>query len=708
MYIVMLSIHGLVRSENLELGRDADTGGQVQYVIELLKALGNHPEVERVDLMTRQIIDQNIDDSYAELVEPVNEKANIIRIPCGPNRYLRKESLWPHLDMFTDNVVKHINYVNKIPSVIHGHYADAGYVGSDIARLLGVPFFFTGHSLGRQKKARLLDHGSTLESLERNYNISTRIEAEEKALDLADKVITSTQQEIEEQYSIYDNYRPESMQVIPPGIDLDRFHPSDVDEITYPYKDEIDKFLNDPSKKMILCITRPDENKNPTGLLEAYGENEELQELANLVFLIGNREDISEMKRSKRVILKEMLIKIDKYDLYGKVAIPKKNKPEDIPWVYRLTRRRKGVAVSPSIQESFGITMLEASATGVPIVATENGGPKDIVEHCKNGFLIDPHDKDDIANKILKLLKDEELWKRFSSRSIEGVKKHYTWEGHVKKYIKEIKEVNRDYIQDETYYPSTLQNLSFDRILISDIDDTLLGDEEALEEFLNYMRDVSSSVCFGIASGRTLESTKEAIKEWDLPVPDIIITSVGTEIYYHSGFVPDNSWARHIDYKWEPNKIRKLFEPLDGIEMQPEENQREFKLSFYLEDEKAPSTDKLMQILRKHDISSKLVSSHENLLDIIPIRASKGQAIRHVSMKWDIEPEQILVCGDSGNDEDMLKGNTLGTIVNNYSKELEDLKGHPRVYFAKESYARGIIEGIRHYNFFNEITIPGE
>ncbi len=704
----MLSIHGLIRSENLQLGRDADTGGQVLYVVELLKALGKHPKVDRVDLLTRQIIDKNIDDCYAELVEPVNDSANIIRIPCGPRRYLRKESLWPHMDMFADNAIKHIEYVGERPDLIHGHYADAGYVGSKIARNIEVPFFFTGHSLGREKKARLMDRGSTLESLERNYNISTRIEAEEKALDVADRVITSTQQEIEEQYSNYDNYRPESMLVLPPGIDLENFHPSDIDEITYPYKQEIDRFLVEPEKPLVLTLGRPDERKNLLGLLEAYGENEELRELANLAILAGSREDISEMKRSLRVVLKKMLIMIDKYDLYGKVAYPKKNESEDIPWVYRIAKRRKGVAVSPSYQEGFGLTLVEASATGLPIVATKNGGPRDIINNCQNGYLIDPTDPDDISSKILKILQDEEKWDQFSKQGIQGVKEHYTWEGHVNKYIDEIKQINREMQKSNMDIFSKKKNFKSDRILITDIDNTLIGDRQAFENYLNYINEKSGDFLFGLASGRTLESMQKAIQEWGIPHPDIMICSVGTEIYYNPDLVQDQDWRHHIDYKWQPEKILRLIENLEGIEKQPDENQREFKLSFYYDPERAPTGQELLTILRKNDIAARLIESHSGLLDILPIRASKGDAIRHIYMERDIEPEKILVCGDSGNDEDMLRGNTLGLVVSNYSKELEKLKGEPRIYFANNQYAEGIIEGIEHYNFLDNIIIPGE
>ena len=48
-----LHLHGLIRSKNLELGRDADTGGQTQYVLELVKSLANTSEVDQVDLVTR-------------------------------------------------------------------------------------------------------------------------------------------------------------------------------------------------------------------------------------------------------------------------------------------------------------------------------------------------------------------------------------------------------------------------------------------------------------------------------------------------------------------------------------------------------------------------------------------------------------------------------------------------------------------------------
>ncbi len=59
LYIQLYSIHGLIRGQNLELGRDADTGGQTKYVLELAKTLSEDSRVERVELVTRANKRQN-------------------------------------------------------------------------------------------------------------------------------------------------------------------------------------------------------------------------------------------------------------------------------------------------------------------------------------------------------------------------------------------------------------------------------------------------------------------------------------------------------------------------------------------------------------------------------------------------------------------------------------------------------------------------
>lgn len=721
LYIMLISIHGLVRGHNLELGRDADTGGQTKYVVELAQALAKHPDVGQVDLLTRQVFDAKVDNDYAEPIEMLTETAGengnvrIVRIHCGPRRYLRKEVLWPYLDGFIDNVLQHIRRVGRIPDFIHGHYADAGYVATHLAQLLGVPMAFTGHSLGRVKQQRLLEKGLKASSIESHYNLAQRIEAEEIALGNANLMVTSTNQEVEEQYKLYENYHPRRMTVIHPGVDLSCFYKSNTPENASPMKAELSRFLNHLKKPMVLAIARPDERKNLATLVRAFGENKALHEMANLVIVVGNRDDINGLDKGAREVLTQLLLLIDQYDLYGRVAYPKHHESEHIEDLYRMAAKSKGVFVNPALTEPFGLTLIEAAACGLPIVATEDGGPRDIIELCKNGVLIDPLDADALGMTIHGALENKSRWSQWSKQGLKGAHKYFSWESHANKYIRIVQRVihkpRRANHQVTTRNRSRLPIL--DRILVCDIDNTLLGDDKGLKALFVAIEEGrrlkgNHKIGLAFATGRVLESALEIIKEENLPTPDFLISSVGSEIHYGHGMLEDYSWQQHIDYRWRPQDLRKALRNIPGLKMQAADAQSAHKISYYLDPEKAPTVREIQAHLRHLDLHAKLIYSHGKFLDLLPVRASKGLAIRYLSIKWGLPPERILVAGDSGNDEDMLSGNTLGLVVGNYSPELARLKGRERVYFANSHYAWGILEGIQHYDFMDNIIIPGE
>lgn len=703
LYVLSLSVHGLVRVTDIELGRDADTGGQVSYVVDQARALARHPEVERVDVVTRLIQDRHVDESYSRPIEPICPGARLVRIPFGPRRYLRKENLWPYLDGLLDQLTRYVRMQDRTPDLIHGHYADAGYVGALLAKLLGLPFVFTGHSLGRVKQMRL---GIAADAGEQTYHFTQRIEAEERALETAALVIASTRQEVHEQYELYDHYQPERMEVIPPGVDLSRFSPPGPSWSRPAIADELHRFLTDPSKPMVLALARADERKNFEGLVRAFGETEGLRDLANLVIIAGNREDIGEMDAAPRRVLTQILTLIDRYDLYGSVAYPKHHDSADVPELYRLAANTKGLFVNPALTEPFGLTLLEAAATGLPIVATDDGGPQDIIDTCGNGLLVDARDSNAIGKAIVDALSDDARWSDWARSGLTAVHANYSWESHVERYTQEAKKAVKG-MRPMPVYRRRTKLAGMDRLLVTDVDDTLTGDDEALTLLLKRLETTDAEVGFGIATGRTLAEALTLMEEIAVRVPDVLITAAGTELHYGTHLLPDRSWERQIRYRWDRDEVARVLGSIPGIEPLAQA-ETAYRLRYRLDPDQAPSLREIRRHVRSQGLRVTSIIDHSAYLDVVPIRASPGLAIRFFCFKWNLEPQRLLVAGDSGNDWDMLSGDTLGVVVSNHTPELESLRGRPRVYFAKSPHARGILEGIDWYDFLGDIRIPAE
>lgn len=702
LYIVLISIHGLIRGHELELGRDADTGGQTKYVIEVARALADNPQVARVDLLTRRIIDPRVDRDYGESLEQLASRVHLVRLPCGPRRYLHKEALWPHLDSFSDYALQHIRRVGQLPSIIHSHYADAGYVGVRLAGLLGVPLVYTGHSLGRVKRQRLLDSGIKEEVIGSRYNITKRIEAEEQALGTAALVVASTQQEVDEQYALYDDYQPKRMVVIPPGTDLERFHPPSRLWRNPPIEKEINRFLSFPRKPIILALSRPDVRKNIATLIKAYGGNPALRQQANLVVVAGNRDDISAMEKGPRAVLREMLLLIDRYDLYGSIAYPKHHDINDVPDLYRLAAWSKGIFINPALTEPFGLTLVEAAASGLPIIATQDGGPQEIIRYCKNGRLIDPLDGDRMGEVLFESLADRSRWRRWAKNGLKGAHQYYSWPGHVAKYLREVGKVIRKTEKQRSGVRKKSRLPISEKVLVCDIDNTLTGDREGLHHLLEQLRKGGARIGFGVATGRNFFSALKVLKEWGIPLPDLLITGVGSQIFYGSSLAEDQSWQRHIRYRWKRDSILEAMSSIPSLRLQPRSEQLPCKISYYADTKKDLDIAGIARHLRRLDLSANIIYSHQAYLDLLPVRASKGSAVRFFCDKWGIPLEHLLVVGDSGNDKEMLSGNILAAVVGNYSPELEYLREDPNTYFAEGRHAWGILEALEHYGFLKE------
>lgn len=548
MYIQLVSIHGLVRRQNVEMGADADTGGQIRYVLELAQTLANHPAVEAVDLFTRRIRDSRVSPDYGQDIEPLSDNCRIVRLPCGGGRYLRKERLWPHLDEYVDAMIAFTTREGRRPNLVHGHYADAGYVAKEVAATFAVPFVFTGHSLGKPKLDYLLEEGWSIEQANKELAIEHRIKVEQECLAAADRVITSTRHERDQQYGKY--YKSDELEflVLPPGTDLDRFFPyydyelphADIDErfkqARIRLQDDMSRFYTTPDKPLILALCRPDRRKNIGALLKAFGNSKQLQAIANLAIFAGIRDDIEAMPDNEQRVLTDMLLAMDRYNLYGKLAIPKHHDSEyEVPELYRIAASSGGIFVNTAFVELFGLTAIESSATGLPFVVTENGGPQDIAENCASGLLVNVNDQQQLTESMLQLLTNRDQWNTCSSNGVNHVREHYTWQTHVRHYvdcISQLKPIPSPPLQATPGIGYGARLTSIERLLITDIDNTLIGDDQACGRLLELLAENRHRLGFGIASGRSLELVREALDEHGIDNIDVIISSVGAEIYY--------------------------------------------------------------------------------------------------------------------------------------------------------------------------------
>ncbi len=710
LHILMISVHGLIRAQAPELGINPDTGGQVLYVLELAKNLASHPNVAQVDLLTRLVEDPTVSKDYAQPEEQIAPHARILRLPFGPRRYIRKELLWDHLDGLVDCYLAHARELPRLPDIIHSHYGDAGYVAMHLSNLLGIPFVHSGHSLGRCKKASLLQAGGKESHMERMFHFSRRIPVEEEVLASASMVITSTKQELIHQYGLYSHFNPRRAMVIPPGTDLSRFSPPDRKAPLPPIAKEVDRFLKEPGKPMLLCLGRPAPRKNLLGLVCAFGEDPELRKRANLVVVGGTRDDIKNLDDMSRETWEELLLALDRYDLYGHLAIPKSHTAEDVPDLYRLATLRKGLCVNPAHSETFGLTMIEAAATGLPLVATDSGGPTDIVANCRNGVLVDVFDPGALAAVLNDALSNPKRWGEWSRNGLRGVRNFYTWEAHVTKYLKQVEKIlrrERKHKRRELASggPGLTQPfLAAEWVIIFDLNRTLIGDRSALQELIAWMRPRRHRLAIGVITGRKLESAQWVLRDWGLDAPDVLISGVGSEIHYGPDWDHDAGWEGHIRRDWRRDEIARVLEPVPGIHLQANKKQGPYKLSYHVNPGKFPGIESIHQLLRQENLRVKVVYSQSRYLDFLPHRASKGQAVRYLAYKWGIPMNRLVVAGDSGNDLDMLTGGSMGIVVANHSPELRSLRGRAGVHFASRPFAGGVLEGLKHFGVLQENT----
>jgi sucrose-phosphate synthase len=470
--IAFLNPQGNFDPEDRYWTEHPDFGGQLVYVKEVALALGRQGHA--VDIVTRRIIDpewhgfEGTLDGY-----PGAPNVRIVRLPCGGDRFLRKEALWPYLGTeWVPNIVSFYAQEGGQPEAATTHYGDGGLAGALWQARGGPPFVFTGHSLGAQKLDRLLAKGDTsLAELDDHYHFARRIAAERVAMNHATRIITSTRQERMEQYGhpayegAADPGDDEKFAVVPPGVNL-RIFDAGVkgleDARIAAYLEEILARDIDGDRQAlpaILCSSRLDPKKNHAGLVQALAHSPALQAAANLLIVVRGAEDIHSregLTGTERAVLDEIVALCNQNDLWGKVSAFSLASQQELASAYRYLAGRRSVFGLTALYEPFGLAPLEAMAAGLPAVVTRNGGPSESLYDAEMGqeygILVDPTDPGDIAAGLLRLLGPENEWLQFQDAGRARVLARYTWERTAGGYLEVIEQVLAGRLAIPTYF----------------------------------------------------------------------------------------------------------------------------------------------------------------------------------------------------------------------------------------------------------------
>lgn len=411
--IMMISTHGYVAAEP-PLGAP-DTGGQVVYVLELAKKLGQFGY--EVDIWTRRFEDQ-------PEIDEVDENVRIIRVACGGKDFIPKEYLYEKIPSWVKNAAGYIEKHGLSYSFVNSHYWDAGLAGQMISENLDIPHVHTPHSIGTWKKEQMLtDFPEDADSFEEKYNFSNRIRYETMIYNSCDLLIATTPIQVDKIESDYD-ISVNHIRMIPPGYDDNRFYPMG-ESSRLALRTKLGY-----TGPVVFAVSRLAHNKGLDLLIDSFAMVAERLPDSKLVLAIGH-EDRSE---TEEAIYRNLLEMVKKHSLEDKVEFTGFISDEDLPDYYRAA----DLFVLSSRYEPFGMTAVEAMASGTPCVVTIHGGLCRVLDYGIHALFADTFDREELGISMFKALKYRSLRHRMIQKGAQRARARFTWTGIAQKLLGDV------------------------------------------------------------------------------------------------------------------------------------------------------------------------------------------------------------------------------------------------------------------------------
>jgi len=378
--VAVLSLH----TSPLAQPGSGDSGGMNVYVRELVSSLSQ----AGVECTTYTRASR---PGLAEVVQ-VEPGHRVVHIPAGPYD-LSKEQLPSVIADFGDAVVDHIK--NDSPAdVLHANYWLSGLVGHRIKHELDLPFVSTFHTLAKVKA-----EGGDFEP-------EWRERAEAEIIGCADAICVSCTEEERQFLRLYGEPAGK-IEIIAPGVEHAFFAPGDRTGA----RNALDLPLDCP---LLLFVGRIQPLKGPDVAVRALAA---MNRPDALLLIVGGA---SGLEGGEEMQLIDGLI--TELGVEGQVRFVEPQPHHILSTYYRAA----DVVLVPSRSESFGLVALEASACGIPVVASGVGGLLTLVDHGDTGFLVPERDPDLYARYINEILANPDRAAEMGRRGAQRARQ-YTW-----------------------------------------------------------------------------------------------------------------------------------------------------------------------------------------------------------------------------------------------------------------------------------------
>ncbi|GAB1858665.1 hypothetical protein MHTCC0001_35050 [Flavobacteriaceae bacterium MHTCC 0001] len=238
------------------------------------------------------------------------------------------------------------------------------------------------------------------------------------------------------------------------------------------------------------------------------------------------------------------------------------------------------------------------------------------------------------------------------------------------------------------------------RLLSFDIDNTLIDFHTLKSNFKKAWESYKpKDILLTYNTGRLIDDVLSLIERGVLPEPNYIISGVGTHIYNFQEKRVIKEFSDVLDDGWDLKSVEKVIEHINHpISEQPSKFQHAYKRSYFFHDASADVIDEIEQNFSNAEMHVNVVYSQDKYLDILPKFANKANALQWLLNKLNVDTQEVLVAGDSGNDSAMFDLKEVqGVVVSNAHEELYQYTKHRKVYHAEQEKGDGVIEGLVYF-----------